>query len=110
MTRPAKPRPKPVEAWAAVTKDGAIGLYLDRSFALDSEALQRGWRIVHLTEAPKDTAGEVRELKKLLSLVGSSCDALHHCKKDQHSIMDPCPILLRIRKALATRKPTRGAK
>ena len=41
----------------------------------------------------------VKELKHALSFVVPKCDYLHHPKKHQHKITEPCPVEELIRKA-----------
>ena len=41
----------------------------------------------------------VKELKHALSFVVPKCDHLHHPKKHQHKITEPCPVEELIRKA-----------
>ena len=53
------------------------------------------------TVAAKDA--RIAELEKALAAACSSCGCLHHAKRDQHGIMDPCPVSARIDAALTPR-------
>lgn len=75
---------------ASVTK-GSLELEeekdeLDREF----QDLERKW---------KESEKRVKQLEHALSLVVPKCDYLHHPKKYQHKITEPCPVEELIRKA-----------
>lgn len=51
-----------------------------------------------------ELASRVRELEGLFSLVHTDCQNLHHAKKDQHLLSEPCLVEGRIRAALNASK------
>jgi len=44
----------------------------------------------------------IRVKDQALSLINVTCENVHHNKKDQHTWSQPCPVVARIEKALAT--------
>ena len=75
---------------ASVTK-GSLELEEERD-ELDRELqdLDRKW---------KESARRITQLEHALSFVTPKCDYLHHPKKYQHKITEPCPVEELIRKA-----------
>ena len=73
----------------------------------DSARTQVGhkWRLREEFEALLGTADvetgveRVKQLKHALSMAAPKCDYLHHPKKHQHKITEPCPVEELIRKA-----------
>jgi hypothetical protein len=50
-------------------------------------------------------AREIEALRELLSLANGECQNLHHTRKDQHKLGEPCPVERRINDAIKAVTP-----